>query len=188
MPWPAEQRDKTRLQILESAARLFALQGFSQVSIDDLMADAGLTRGAFYHHFRTKSEIYTEAIRHAFEAGRTRLGELGGEGLGALVDGYLQRSHAVGESMRCPLVFMATDVTLREQEVRHVYSTALQSFVGRLQATFEASPATNRQRALQMAAALIGGVALARAVDDPQFSEEILAACRSGCHELLAAT
>ena len=188
MSWPSDQRDKTRLQILESAARLFALQGYSRVSIDDLMASAGLTRGAFYNHFRTKSEVYNEAIRHAFEAGRAQLGKLGIDGLSALVDGYLQRSHTAAESMRCPLAFMATDVTRREREVRHVYGTALQSFVGRLEVSLEAPPAESRQRALQMAVALIGGVALARAVDNLEFSEEILAACRAGCHELLAAT
>lgn len=186
MSWPSGQRDKTRCQILESAARLFALNGYAQVSIDDLMADAGLTRGAFYHHFQTKSEIYDEAIRYALSAGRERLNELSDAGLSALADGYLQRSHTTGESLRCPLVFMATDVTRSEKGVRQVYSTALQSFVGRLESSFAAGSAAGRQRALQMAVALIGGMVLARAVDDPAFSEEILAACRADCHELLA--
>ncbi|MBA1262366.1 TetR/AcrR family transcriptional regulator [Stutzerimonas stutzeri] len=187
MSWPSDQRDKTRMKILESAARLFALYGFEQVSIDDLMADAGLTRGAFYHHFQTKAEIYAEAIRYAFKAGSARLEELGANGLGTLVDGYLQLAHTEGESMQCPLAFMATDVTRREPAVRHVYSMALQSFVRRLEASLEASSAENRQRALQIAIALIGGVALARSIDDPQFAEEILAACRSDCHGLLVA-
>lgn len=186
MSWPSGQRDKTRCQILESAARLFALEGYAQVSIDDLMADAGLTRGAFYHHFRTKSEIYDEAIRYALSAGRARLSELSDGGLGTLVDGYLQRSHTTGESLRCPLAFMTTDVTRSEKEIRQVYSTALQSFVVRLESSFDTSSGTGRQRALQMAVALIGGMVLARAVDDPEFSEEILAACRADCHELLA--
>ena len=186
MAWPAGQRDKTRCQILESAARLFALRGYEQVSIDDLMADAGLTRGAFYHHFRTKSEIYDEAIRYALSAGRERLSELSDEGLGTLVDGYLQRSHTSGEALRCPLAFMATDVTRSEKDVRQVYSAALQSFVGGLESSFDGPSAAGRQRALQMAVALIGGMVLARAVADPAFSEEILAACRADCYELLA--
>lgn len=185
MSWPSGQCDKTRRQILESAAQLFALNGYAQVSIDDLMANAGLTRGAFYHHFRTKSEVYDEAIQYALEVGRERLNELSGAGLGALADGYLQRSHAAGESLRCPLAFMATDVTRSEKEIRQVYSTTLQSFVGRLESNFDASAVKSRQRALQMAVALIGGMVLARAVDDPAFSEEILEACRADCHELL---
>lgn len=46
MPWPATQRATTRQVILDSAARLFALEGFEKVSIDSIMESAGLTRGA----------------------------------------------------------------------------------------------------------------------------------------------
>ncbi|WP_407292343.1 TetR/AcrR family transcriptional regulator [Stutzerimonas zhaodongensis] len=183
MPWPIDQRDQTRERILQSAARLFAQEGFEQVGINDLMADAGLTRGAFYSYFRTKAELYSESIQHAAKAGAERLSELGEGGMVELVDGYLQVSHATGQSMTCPLAFMAADVTRQEPEVRQIYSSVFQRFVTRLQ---EASPASNRQQALQMAVALIGGLVLARAVDEPELSEEILAACRSDCHELLA--
>ncbi|MCQ4323968.1 TetR family transcriptional regulator [Stutzerimonas stutzeri] len=183
MSWPTQQRDRTRTRILESAARLFALRGFEQVGIDELMADAGLTRGAFYHHFQTKAELYAEAIRYSAKAGSERLDELGAYGLGDLIEGYLRLTHAQGESMRCPLAFMATDVTRQEPKVRQAYSTALRNFVGRLEAT---APAIDRQQALQTTVALIGGVVLARAVDDPHLAEELLAACRSDCYALLA--
>ena len=183
MPWPTDQRNQTRGRILESAARLFAQKGFEQVGIDDLMADAGLTRGAFYSYFRTKSELYAEAIQHAAKAGGKHLRGLGEKGLGELIDGYLQHSHVTGESMRCPLAFMAADVTRREPEVRQVYRASLQGFVALLE---NVSPTTDRAQILQIAVALIGGLALARAVDEPQLAEEILAASRSDCHELLA--
>ncbi|WP_313240923.1 TetR/AcrR family transcriptional regulator [Stutzerimonas kunmingensis] len=183
MPWPTDQRDRTRSRILESASRLFADKGYEQVCIDDLMADAGLTRGAFYSHFQTKAELYAQAIRYAASTGGARLQELGKGGIGALVEGYLQRSHATGESMRCPLAFMAADITQREPEIRQVYSTALQNFIARLQ---QASPTSERTQILQMVVALIGGLVLARAVEEPDLSEEILAACRSDCHGLLA--
>lgn len=77
MPWPTDQRDRTRSRILESASRLFADKGYEQVCIDDLMADAGLTRGAFYSHFQTKADLYAQAIRYAASAGGARLQELG---------------------------------------------------------------------------------------------------------------
>ena len=62
MAWPLDQREQTRQRILDSAARLFALRGFDAVGLDDLMADAGLTRGAFYHHFRTKDELLSRGF------------------------------------------------------------------------------------------------------------------------------
>ena len=86
MAWPLDQRAQTRQRILDSAARLFALRGFDAVGLDDLMADAGLTRGAFYHHFRTKTEVYDQGIAHAAQVGSARLDSLGGSGLGQLVE------------------------------------------------------------------------------------------------------
>ena len=48
MPYPVEHRHLTKERILRSARRLFNRHGFDAVSIDDVMADAGLTRGSFW--------------------------------------------------------------------------------------------------------------------------------------------
>jgi AcrR family transcriptional regulator len=37
-------------------------RGFDTVSIDDVMADAGLTRGSFYRYFESKGDLYSEAV------------------------------------------------------------------------------------------------------------------------------
>jgi len=185
MAWPLDQREQTRQRILDSAARLFALRGFDAVGLDDLMADAGLTRGAFYHHFRTKTEVYDQAIAHAARVGSARLDSLGDEGLEHLVEHYLSREHTEGEALRCPLAFLAADVTHREAAIRGSYTRFFERFVQRLARDLPGSPAQRRRRALQLATTLIGGVALARALDDDGLAEEVLAACRLGGQQLL---
>ena len=62
MPYPPEHKVQTRARIVESARRLFNRHGFEQVTIDQIMASAGLTRGAFYHHFDSKDELYAAAV------------------------------------------------------------------------------------------------------------------------------
>jgi len=62
MPYPPEHRERTRARIVRSAMTLFNRHGLESVSIDDVMAHAGLTRGGFYRHFKTKSDLYAEAI------------------------------------------------------------------------------------------------------------------------------
>src|SRR5215472_15368980 len=64
MPYPAEHRQITEKKIIESARRLFNRHGFDAVSIDDVMADAGLTRGSFYSYFESKGDLYAEAVTH----------------------------------------------------------------------------------------------------------------------------
>ena len=62
MSYSPEHAVQTRARIVESARRLFNRRGFEQVTIDQIMAAAGLTRGAFYHHFHSKNELYAAAV------------------------------------------------------------------------------------------------------------------------------
>jgi TetR/AcrR family transcriptional repressor of nem operon len=182
MPWPDDKRDRTRQRILDSAARLFSLRGFDGVSLDDLMTEAGLTRGAFYHHFRTKTEVYRESIAYAGKVGGARLEALGSAGLVSLVDQYLSADHRHGDDLRCPLAFMSTDVAHRDHEVRSSYTRTFENFVSRLQCGLQDA---SRQRALQLAVTLIGGVAIARAFDDEELAKELFAACRTAGRALV---
>ncbi|GAB3386341.1 TetR/AcrR family transcriptional regulator [Azotobacter armeniacus] len=186
MPWPSTQRATTRQRILDSAARLFAQEGFEQVSIDVIMRNAGLTRGAFYHHFASKKDLYNEALRNAARAGGALLEQAGTEGVQQMVKSYLRMEHRDGSQMHCPLAFMVNDAARQDEAIRSSYTRILAAFVTRLESGLESTTAMNpRRRALQIAVGMIGGVALARAVDDDQLAEEILAACQTGCLQLM---
>ena len=73
MPYPPEHKKQTRERILRCAHQLFNRRGFTDVSIDEIMAAAGLTRGGFYHHFKTKEDlllqIYAFMSKHVIAAG-----------------------------------------------------------------------------------------------------------------------
>ncbi|OBB18770.1 TetR family transcriptional regulator [Mycolicibacterium elephantis] len=56
--------DGTRLQIVHAAARLFAERPYSRVSLDDILADASVTKGAMYFHFRSKHALATAIVEH----------------------------------------------------------------------------------------------------------------------------
>jgi len=63
MPYTAEHKARTRAKIVEGARVMFNRHGFEQVSIDDIMEHVGLTRGGFYNHFKSKDELYAEAVQ-----------------------------------------------------------------------------------------------------------------------------
>lgn len=54
----AERRTATTQAILEAARRLFVTRGFTGTSIDDIGQQAGVAKGAVYHHFASKEEIF----------------------------------------------------------------------------------------------------------------------------------
>ena len=62
MPQNPARTARTRAEILDHAGRLFRLRGYAGTNIDDIMLAAGLTRGAFYAHFESKDDLFTEAI------------------------------------------------------------------------------------------------------------------------------
>src|SRR5438045_3167495 len=62
---PRQKRaERTRLRILEAAAASFAAQGYDGVSLNSLIRDSGLTKGAFYFHFASRDELALAAFRH----------------------------------------------------------------------------------------------------------------------------
>ena len=73
MPYSAKHKANTRMKIVEVARILFNRRGFNGVTIDEIMAEAGLTRGGFYSHFATKDALYDEAVRFVCESRRASI-------------------------------------------------------------------------------------------------------------------
>lgn len=175
MPWSPDQKLQSRERILSSAARLFTQQGFDNVGIDEVMADAGMTRGAFYSHFSSKSALYAESIS---TAARKAYCEVQGDSeeltLSQVVERYLSDEHRRGERINCPLALLISDIGQRDDNVRDVYTRTFKGFVELL---VERS-GVERDVAMQQAVLIVGGMAVSRALNDDQTAKELLIACQ----------
>ena len=76
----AERSASTRAALVAAARRLFAQRGYAEVGTEEIVREAGVTRGALYHHFDGKRELL-EAVYEQLEA------ELAQELAGSLVPG-----------------------------------------------------------------------------------------------------
>jgi TetR/AcrR family transcriptional repressor of nem operon len=186
MPYSKQHKTQSRERILRSALRLFSEGGFEQVTIDRVMAHAGLTRGAFYAHFSSKEHLYAEAIHHGIQSSALVNLPPDSDGLRSLrqvIETYLSRAHVDGKAPPCPLAFFATDVGVRERRVRDAYTAALQSLAGMLGS--HAPAEVQDERVMAMTVLMVGGVAVSAALTDGALKDRILASCRRTIMEMI---
>ena len=183
MPWDPQHKLETREKVLTSAAKLFTHQGYDQVGINDVMAEAGLTRGVFYKYFSSKAELYSEAILKA-EQDSQHLLSSNCDSEGHFLERaqrYLSPQHRSGEKANCPLAFLITDIVHRDEDVRDTYTAAFRRFTAQLSKQGDTIDDMTNQQAIQSAVIMIGGLAISRAINDDELAQQILLSC----HQLL---
>ena len=189
MPYSKAHKEQSRRRILESAARLFTTKGFDKTSIDEIMAHAKLTRGAFYAHFDNKSALYSQAM--LFAASNRLLAWPKPEGVpekdlvNQILQGYLSLAHVHQEEIPCPAAFLVTDVANNDPQVRKTYTKIFRGMNKILTKYTKAFSPCSADAILAITAMMIGGVAIGRALDDPKTTEKLLQGCRQAAKTLL---
>lgn len=168
-------------RILDVAARRFRERGFDGVGLADLMEEAGLTLGGFYKHFPSRDALVAEATAHAFNSVDRRLAkampDVPQARFEAFLDAYLAASHRDDVGNGCVVATLAMDAA-RHPAAREVFGVNFRDKADKVAALLSWSGEDGRARGGAVIAAMAGAVAVARAVDDEQLSDAILAAAR----------
>ncbi|MEH6548180.1 MAG: TetR/AcrR family transcriptional regulator [Sneathiella sp.] len=192
MPYSAEHKEKTRANIIETARVLFNRYGFQNVTIDMVMAEAGLTRGGFYNHFKNKEALFEVAVssflmgrgaRWRSEAG-IDMTDLKPEMAHHMIDAYLSSEHLGDLDGQCPMIALPSDVARSSPEVQNSYQELLNAMVGLFENSMVDNDQNNRQKVLSLAALCVGGMVLARTLPDSELAEEIRAASHATAIQL----
>ncbi len=182
MPYVPEHKKRTRARILECARHLFNRRGFTDVSIDEIMASAGLTRGGFYNHFNTKEDLYAESLLAYAESNMVKsMNDVADENDLAwhIIDQYISRQHLENLDDHCPLMALPSDVARAGPQARAAYQKLLEALVGVFEINLaQTNGASPRQQALAIATTCVGAMVLTRTIDDQELEEEICKAAR----------
>ncbi len=176
MRYPAAETAEKHTRALQSASRLFRERGFAGASISEIMTATGLTHGSFYNHFDSKEDLLAEAFAHASEQSLATLDRYAGSEAGkqAMVRDYLSPGHRDDPGNGCIMAALATDYRT-QPKTRAVVTRHVQSLIERFGAKFPwSSKRQKRKQAIAVLATMVGGLILARVVDDPALSNEIL--------------
>jgi TetR/AcrR family transcriptional repressor of nem operon len=170
---------ENRERIIKTASELFRERGIDGIGLSDLMKEAGLTHGAFYGYFDSKDALVSQACASAFSGMKHSFARKSDKHatnpLRSLANSYLSQAHRDNFRQGCPVAALAGDISRQPSPVRRSFTEELRPFFDFLASLVPGrSKTVRRKKAIAVFASLIGGLVLARAVNDKKLSHEIL--------------
>jgi TetR/AcrR family transcriptional repressor of nem operon len=185
MRYSPEHKAQNHENILSVAARSFREHGGDSSGIGTVMKKVGLTKGGFYRHFKSKDDLFVEAVARAFdEMGRGMMDVAKsapeGEALRAMIEYYLSPRHANSPGMGCVVAALGPEFARKPLPVRKRIEASLDAYRERL---LPFMPGQTREEKLEKTRVLFSSMAgvlmMARLASDSQRREQRLMEARN---------
>lgn len=185
MRYSQEHKAQSRENILSVAARSFREHGSDTSGIGTVMKKVGLTKGGFYRHFKSKDDLFVEAVTRAFDEMGERMVEIAqsapeGQALRAIIERYLSVAHANAPGAGCVLAALAPELARKPVAVRRRIEATLEAYRERL---LPFMPGRTREEKLAkirvLFSSMAGALMTARITSDPQKREQRLKEARN---------
>jgi len=179
MGYSKVQKARTHKRIVDIASKRFREKGLAGFGIAELMKEAGLTVGGFYKHFDSRDDLVGEAVNSAFGGWKRRVDAAKSSGppmsYEKLIDDYLNEAHRDNPGSGCAFSALAPEIARSDKQTRALTSEQVRNDIELIAALRPSKDKrTARSRAILTFGALVGAMALARAVSDEALSREIL--------------
>ena len=137
MRYSLEHKAQNHENILSVAARSFREHGGDSSGIGTVMKKVGLTKGGFYRHFKSKDDLFVEAVARAFDEMGRGMMEVAksapeGQGLRAIIEHYLSARHASSLGTGCVLSALGPELARKPLSVRKRIEASLEAYRERL--------------------------------------------------------
>ncbi len=179
MRYAPEHNKETRERILGAASRLFREHGIAAVGLTKIMAEADLTVGTFYTHFKSKEVLVRETLRRALESRRAEPAQALRSGeLEVAIRAYLSPEHRDAPGIGCPTAALASELARHPRATRQTFASHTEPSLEVLAEGLSKrrGKRVDRADAAAFLGLLIGTLQLARATPDRAASDAILGA------------
>jgi len=173
-----QHKEATRRRIIEAAGRRFKRDGIDGSGVATLMADAGLTNGAFYAHFDSKDDLVTTVVADQLRRQCESLSAVapGRDGIEQFVRVYLSVEHRDTPEDGCPAAALLDEIGRCPAATKHAYTDGTLTIIDDLAARLAPhGPRSARVQMLSVLAGMVGTLQLSRALADRQLADEVLA-------------
>ena len=179
MRYAPEHNEATRERILEAASRLFREHGIAAVGLARIMAEADLTVGTFYTHFKSKEALLREVILRSLQTRHEEIEKVIQRGdMELAIRAYLSAEHRDAAGTGCPIASLAPEVARHPRATRRAFASHNEPTLDALAALLSSQRGTavGRADAAAFLGLLAGTLQLARATPDRAESDAILEA------------
>ena len=167
-----DHKQATRRRIIEAAGRRLKRNGIEGSGVAMLMADAGLTNGAFYAHFDSKEDLVASTVADQLREQRERYTA---QSLEEIVRGYLSPQHRDDTEGGCPSAALLDEIVRSSDAVKRAYTDGQLAIIddaaGRLAPD---DPQSKRVQTLGVFALMVGTLQVSRALADQRLADEVL--------------
>jgi AcrR family transcriptional regulator len=177
------EKEKLRGVILDKALQYLKRHGRAGSGTDPLMSYAGLTRGALYSHFKSKDDLFAQAICYDLsrleETLARRFREDGLSALKRMIEDHLSETSLTNVETSCVFTSLSSDMQRSIPAHRALYEEYMARifamFARALQDQFpKDSPEESLAKATNLYSGLVGTLTMARTMKDPKRAREIL--------------
>jgi len=173
------QAAENRAALVAIASRHLREGGFEAMAASEVAKEASLTHGALYSHFKSKEALASEALSEAFRQCHADFSGLDAPGW---LERYLSIEHRDMPEVGCPMAALVSQVPHESAPIQNNFAEGAEAFVALTRKAFGdgQEPCGGRDRPLFMVAAMIGGLALSRALKgaDPAMADAVLSAVK----------
>ncbi|MDQ3899503.1 MAG: TetR/AcrR family transcriptional regulator [Actinomycetota bacterium] len=172
-----EHKQVTRQRIIEMASHRFKQDGIDGSGIATVMADAGLTNGAFYAHFASKDDLVATVVADQLRSQAARYSMLspGRAGLEEFIRDYLTPQHRDHPGTGCPSAALLDEIGRCTSATKQAYTDGARAIVDEIAAHLAPDdPQSAHGKALGLFTMVVGTMQLSRALSDPRFADEVL--------------
>ena len=125
MRYSSEHKEGTRQRLLAKTGALVKKKGFAATGVDGLMAAAGLTSGAFYSHFRSKSELLEAIIANELKRSSELFSNKSLDQILTAIEGYLSPAHVAHPESGCAVPPLAAEIARADKATQEVFELGI---------------------------------------------------------------